>query len=893
MTRRILLVLALWLAALGSVSSGRAEEKADAKADALRLYGVERLEKGDVRELRKALGEGKTDAVAAKAQELSRLPGGDAATLAELAVGKSAVRLPEPYVAWLNALLPGVKPSAGAPSGATKRKQAANAAEVERLAACSSLRARLVDDLDATEPMPRDWSGLAADCAKPPDGAPILAVITNPGVDRLIAVSEDGVVALDRAHAIDLGRGLAFLLPVPNSAPITLRAFVGAHSVTHAMLLWDRRAVRLLFEEGEAVCLNVDFTADEDVQLSAFLDGIRLQRGENVLYPPSGALAALPGRFKLIGSRRGVDRTLESRALSWSSLIEESKRSGCQQLQLDVTQAPNKNVVALVSAAVSPMCVSNGIDVTELQNRAEQTLQRIAWRSRRARQWATLVSDFTSLMNQLDRQREVGAPRGLLDSTLRVEQGASEARRQGFDELLSVEVSCAPGTPTAQITVRATVLNLADLDVGEEKLRGLDLSEAQQSRIEIVPGAEYLDDGLLATLSQLHGGAYVRVQPPAGAAPFLSGARFNVLAYVPDAKAKKASPARKGSARRRLMPRRAGNRNESFETRKVKLAIRRLDDTERYLCQAANTRPSLIQQWWSAVDDHVMREVYVSPREQVSSPLEVQTRSPGVHLVRVELLEDKQGNRYSWPSVAGTVAPTVSYQCIETVEARMSWSLDLGYADGTALTPASDARRDRMAYAHLLVTGNVQDTDRSALIGGLALGYASAVHSFDAPPTWQLENSATLDYEPSGKLMTSWTRQSILLGPVISYRLRALPCRVRALDRCYQPLRHLGLLFRFVPVFDVGKIFAESVDPNLKQFAQGKNALDLDATAFFQGGLEIGITDRTSIYGLFDLGFVGWDDFLLGGRDQRYTRRTITYDAHTVIGGSIGVITSP
>jgi hypothetical protein len=127
---------------------------------------------------------------------------------------------------------------------------------------------------------------------------------------------------------------------------------------------------------------------------------------------------------------------------------------------------------------------------------------------------------------------------------------------------------------------------------------------------------------------------------------------------------------------------------------------------------------------------------------------------------------------------------------------------------------------------------------------------------------------------------------------MLAFRIRAVPCRIANII-CGGLAKRFGLFFRLAPFLDIGKISAESVASGLQHFTQRSGGLDLDLSTLLEAGLEIDLTATTSLYGLFGMSFVGWDDLALGGRDQRLARGQVTYDAQTVVGFSLGVMTAP
>ena len=125
-----------------------------------------------------------------------------------------------------------------------------------------------------------------------------------------------------------------------------------------------------------------------------------------------------------------------------------------------------------------------------------------------------------------------GANRGSADALQEARDIAGEIRRQGFDELLSVQVQCAAGT--GPIIVDARLIKLDEIErVARDRIGGFPVSTAfpHESSTALRPGDAR--GAVDAAVAKVVGAAYVRVTTPSNA-NFVEHIPYEVEAYLPD-----------------------------------------------------------------------------------------------------------------------------------------------------------------------------------------------------------------------------------------------------------------------------------------------------------------------------------------------------------------------
>jgi hypothetical protein len=636
------------------------------------------------------------------------------------------------------------------------------------------------------------------------------------------------------------------------------------------------RRVRAVLTEPRCLDLNLGRRAQD---LMIFVNGNLVQPGLVRVAVPLFGRAGPGVQLSVLRRQGGAVHVIESRVIPWQDV---ATAQGCQRVALDISNKQRGDGVAIVHSAVGKTCAALGVDDNELRSRVEQFFRRRGTPVRPVRQWAETARGYFDLVRNLARGAEVGGSRARLDAEAQLGTGASEVRRQGIDTLISLELSCmARSAADLRFSIQLNMVRLRELNAARDPVEGVDVSGALTTEIETGDGGDDLDVSMEAALLRLLRQSYVRFTTEASGRPFRHDIAERVAVFVPGATAQRRSTQRQA----------APGYTRAYQ---IALTAQALRDEDLYVCGGAReaTTPlsrEAADRWWRrqapTARQQTQRTIEAVAGAEVIERITWDPARPGRYLVKAEL-------RHA--SGAPMDASGSAYRCVTVMDAATHYWVALGYARGINFTPSVAARADTLSYGHLLGGVSYRGYSRSAWLAGVAVGYGNAVHSRETPPSWELGASGDGGlpaYDSTGQLDLTWTRQSVVVGPTLTFRLPAPICVFPV--RCSQFARSFDVVLRAIPLFDVGKIDADAIDERLRTFLSGSEALDLDLSAVFELGVQAQVTRSTAVYGMLDLVFLGWDDFVLGGRDQRQARATITYDAHVLFGGQFGVAWTP
>ena len=611
------------------------------------------------------------------------------------------------------------------------------------------------------------------------------------------------------------------------------------------------------------VCFSVDVLPRKDPARRVFVDGREVPAASVVeIDDRRDDRDAEPPNVTIIEVRGEKVTRLASSNLSW----EELKPNGCQSVPFDLRPP---TAVALVRVEVSKPCFELGVDPGDVQARVETLVSETGFEVRAVQRWADTMQLFASQLSRLSQgQDESQTRRGNLDAGHLSRVGAGEFVRQGFRSLLTVELGCQPHRQgDSRFSFRVYLLDLLQF-LAQSNTTTPDVGHAVRSEIEPVLGQDQLDSGIVAALSRLFGVPYVRLSS--------AGVIQNLRGYV-------------GETVRVYLPKppaAADSRSGGYASREVRLWAQRLDGSQEYLCPSDSFLGSpMAKDWWRATQHSSADET-----ERFSIPYGVQAvvpvswdpSRPGTYLIRVELVQ---------PDGKAAQGETVTFGCTRIVDFSNRYWIDTSYQSGSAFAPGTSGanRAGSFGYGRLLAGMSHGGGAHSTFAVGVAVGYSNAVHTADAPPSWEFEARAPLSnvYGYDGRARLDWTRQSLLLGPTFDIRWRTPACL--PLKACPELLRSVDLYFRFMPALDLGVFDSSNVDPSLRRFLSAKDGLDLDVSAYIEAGLWMHLHSAFAMYLMVGASWLGLDDYLLGGRNQDQAQAAINYDSYLTLGGTLGI----
>jgi hypothetical protein len=553
--------------------------------------------------------------------------------------------------------------------------------------------------------------------------------------------------------------------------------------------------------------------------------------------------------------------------------------TGCFRARFDLRSNDDGRDVAILNATAEPSCMAAGIDSQRVRGRVERFLVGTKRRAQDTKNWADTATSFAELAAQLRTLGEpaVGASRGRLATRSLLGSGAAELERQGFSSLVSVNLTCTLVEKAWDFAIRATVIKVKDLLQPRDDVNGLDLNGVARSELEVSTGLRSLDAAMVGALSRVLGEPYLRFDGIAERRSFQSRVSEQFRVFIPE------KPTKRGAAR-----------DDDVDDYVVELEAHRFREEQDafHVCSTVESAQSLrsaqrASDWWKTQTANTAdgANIVVTPRANEEGAYEIvwAPRDPGRYLVRAQLL------RHHDDPLAGE---TIAYRCVEIDNTPTRLSFDASYGVNTPLTIGHEGLAGTLHYVQFMLGLSRATSTYSNLDVGIALGYADAIHSREAPPSWELAGAAASNvagprFERDGRLPLTWTRQSVQLGPMLTYHVPAPLCAIKSLP-CSRALRAFSILGRLTPVFDIGKIDASSIPSELRKFTQNADGLNVTVSTFLQAGLHGQIGPEKSLYVLGNLGLIGWSDYVLGGRNQDIAQSRITYEANMTFGVTVG-----
>lgn len=723
---------------------------------------------------------------------------------------------------------------------------------------CASLKPPELESLESLPAACRDKAKIDPEVLLSHELLRVLAV----GATRIDVISVGATTRIETVEDADdfakhhLGNGKhAFV--IPRDSAITLRVFFNRGRVP-VVRTFGSTELAVEVVARNRTCLLFDLRPTIDPNRIVLVNGQDLGNASSVEVPDERLGDREPPAVLILdpsSKKKGQYRRLESRSIPWSELLP----GRCHTIQLDLT---HRGGLAVIGANALPGCMAQGVTSTKLRTSAEAILEDMGEKPRKMTEWSDTLKHFGKTFGPLQTGRRLGASVGRLDSSEALLTNAGEFARQGFSALISLELSCRGNSPdTAEYTLHATRLDVVKLAEPVDPVSARDVDDDLRPVSESVHGERELEGLMVRVLSRLQGQPYIWTQPDLRLRRLQGSASERVSVYLPPDHTTQAKV-------------------------KVSLEAHRLSPQEEYICRAPDgaarlSEQSVAKSFWngrSTTRAHHEEWLSVSPGTESTSTVYWNPYGSGLYVLRLQA------------GIGGKEKPT-TFRCVEVRNQYTYLWFDLSYQRGLGPTPARAARNDSLGYGRLL-GGMARATAYDGSFNfGFAVGYGNAVHSRTTPTAWEVKRATTVPGEPvtPPKLPINWTRQSVLFGPEITVRWSGPICDLFRTWVCNRPMRSFDLVARALPLVDVGVVDTSSIDPQLKRFLDGKDGLDLDMSFSLEAGVMIHLSQGLSIDARATMGVLGWDDFALGGRDQHEAQSSITYDAHLVAGGSMGV----
>lgn len=680
-------------------------------------------------------------------------------------------------------------------------------------------------------------------------------LITVGAETRIQTFDGDGPIGRLEDHKVASDR---YFFLVPLRSAVTLRVFGPGKRVPIVRTFGGNELFVTVRARGP-LCLLFDMRPVADPKRVVLVNGQDLGDTSSIEVSDEHLDHGEPPAVMILApspKANGQYRRLESRSIPWANLTAGK----CYTIPLDLTHPGG---VAVIGADAHSGCAAQGVTNTKLRADAEAILEQLGEKPRKMADWRNAVKNFGDSISPLRSDRRLGGPVGRLDSSESLLTNAEEFARQGFSALFSLELSCrGASSSTAEFTLHATRLDVVSLAEPADAVSGRDVDQDLRPVSESVSGEGELEGLMIRVLSRLQGKPYVWTQPDARLRRLQGSASERVSLYVPADRVSQAKVT-------------------------VSLDAHKLLPQEEYVCRSSDGSARLSTQevalmFWKGrgrTRAHHQEALTVSPGTESTSTVYWNPYGSGLYLLRLEA------------ATGDKIRPT-TFRCVEVKNQNTYIWVDLSYQRGLGPTPARAARNDTLGYGRLL-GGMALATDYDGNFNfGFAAGYGNAVHSRNTPSAWEVEPASgvmpAVPHTPL-RLPLNWTRQSLLFGPSISVRWSSPICAVFWGWSCTRAMRSFDLVARALPLVDVGVVDASGIDPQLRRFLDGREGLDLDLSASLEAGVMIHFGGVMSISIQGTLGVLGWDDFALGGREQSEAQSSITYDAHWVAGGSMGV----
>jgi hypothetical protein len=545
--------------------------------------------------------------------------------------------------------------------------------------------------------------------------------------------------------------------------------------------------------------------------------------------------------------------------------------TGCFPIRLDLTKSdPSKGDVAVLGPTVDASCLQSGVDAQTVRRHMGQLLGEFGLTTRDPRAMADAVTQYADLVTSLSTlgAAPVGASPGRRDTTRQLGDGAAETLRQGFTAILSVGLTCNAQRSTA-FALRTTLVDLAEFGNTRDLTTGIDISKDVRTDVQVFDGVADLENAIRASLSKVYLRPYVLLDAAPSAHGFFTQNHESVRVFVPGRGVANAEDTAGEGYVVRVEARRFEREEDAFHVCGVLAAASRL--------HGEGPGREIWDQLPHARSIAVRRGV--APKEGTESAYDIawEPYLPGRYLLRATL--EREGVPEAVPA----------FRCTDSADGPLKVELAAGYSLNIAPPMNSAARSESLAYSHFMISVSAPTAPHSPFLLGVAFGFANALHTQSAPPSWQLSTSAPTPaptFDSSGGLPLSWTRRSVQVGPQFGYFAAAPFCVVPDVT-CSRPQRSIGLLGRVIPVLDVGGFDTSGIPAGLQPLAATGRGVSFEISTFLQAGITGRLDQQKEVHLLVNLGLLSWPDYFRSG-DRSSSLRTLSYEPNVTLGLLLG-----
>lgn len=676
---------------------------------------------------------------------------------------------------------------------------------------------------------------------------PPVGVVAEPRVYALgVPLWEDGTPAAEQLSVAVVPEGVPVLVRIENAQrrpqqPFALfRPDVIGHDGTPDVFL-DTRV-------SASACLEFDLTLPAGAHV--LVDGWTLQVATR-LQGFSAKLPVLPGKHTVsVLVRDAADPGAGERLRLSDEREVETTGPGCVQVSHDASERTRERIV-LLPLHVDADCGRAGVNEIKLRER----IQRFAREHRRPLEAAARelrdfsdVADFARGLAGFDelvaalRGDATGRARGQDDSAQRLGGVAKEIRRQGFDRLISMSLSCYRVEAGWEYS---TVARSVDLNRAQQcGPNALEWDGVFDAHTALLTDPHELYDGLVAPLARLLGLPYVHFKQAAEPQRFASDIRVAIELYDPQRAARfdpgsrhrcaqpPARDAPEADARPPSSPStpvlrvwRFGAldcehvaqsnqlRARAFTPQKRDESALQWTDTDAAFREAQRST-SLVRRgdWMLADDQDAPRSVEIA-----GNPLR-----PGNYLLQSGL--------------AGSELPQPSYRCLQITSEDAEYFFSLTRHMGVLAADSTLQQR----YDRLLLRAGIGWRDGWSAV----VGFGASTRTGLVP-----------DSAPGSPREYRVLERSLLVGPALSWQPWLCPLFGSGIaSGCSASLRRLHAIARVMTLLDLAFLeLDDDAGPVFPEQRGEPSDVDIDLTLIGELGAGIRLGDRHNVRVLFSL----------------------------------------
>jgi len=627
--------------------------------------------------------------------------------------------------------------------------------------------------------------------------------------------------------------------------PLVLRGVVGTESTRVGVA---RRAH----------CVDIRVASEKPLRF--FLDGIELtvvrtgNEQSRTLWIPEDANVENRWEHRLTGIAEGKQgsQILIQRELVSSAADPQT----CLDAHYDLTQERFDRTVGLAHVGVGE-CVAAGIDEHKLRSAVAGFVQRSGLQLVDITHLAEDNARVSDLGDSSDRVRRsnrrwaarsrtpwardgIGADRGALELTELLASRGEEFRRQGFAQMLTVDLHCSQGAESGwDYSFQARRVDLAEWAVRQEDpLRGKSLDGIDRTDSEFILTRDNLATGINATLARLFGVHGVGLEPFPERISFVATLEGRAVVQLP------ATPSAHYA---------------------VDLAYRTLTEKEAVSTCAVvdeinelRAKPSKLAEFTEGSWQH--GPLVPLPAEAGERRVQVgaQQIRPTQALVRTRLY---RSNQPIAPETGGQAAMAQARQSLTVVGESLRCTdfsrkpvevwVDLSTWIQTGI---EDPSRNESSTS-LSIWGGFDWSDDitwASVAFGFGLGYAHTERSGDQLPTWDGLDDPTVPFEPNGGVKYRVTEDAVLAAVHFGYLISL--CELTVGQVCGRVARRALLESNLDILPGLHVVQTAGVPEGLTEFRGDTTQVLPDVGLFFGVGAGIDLGSGFRVSGRYALG---------------------------------------